>query len=105
MYTRRRSFLMMLAYASVLLVVAAVASARSIPQPPSFISSRRKHLFSGIENNSNLNNPLLEKKDRASILASIRGGAFDDDTDYDEYDFDDSDFDFDDTFSTEVNTG
>jgi len=86
---------MMLAYASVLLLVVA-ASARSIPQPPSFISSRRKQIFSGIENNSNLNNPLLEKKDRASILASIRGGAFDDDTDYDEYDFDDSDFDFDD---------
>jgi Derlin-2/3 len=72
--------LLMIAYASVLLVT---VSARSISQLPSFIRIQ--------------NNKLQLEDDRVvSVLSSIRGGAFDDDTDDDDYDFDDSDFDFDD---------
>ena len=74
----------MIAYAFVLLVVA--ASARSIPQPPSFIRIQHNMLQ-------------LEDNDRVlSVLSSVRGGgSFVDDTDDDDdFDFDESDFDFDD---------
>ncbi|KAK1736670.1 Der1-like family protein [Skeletonema marinoi] len=73
--------LLMIAYAFVLLVA---ASARSIPQPPSFIRIQNNKLQ-------------LEDARVSTVLSSIRGGgAFDDDTDDDDYDFDESDFDFDD---------
>lgn len=80
----------LLIFALSVTVLVLAASARCIPQPPPFILSPRIQSF-GID----IKNIDLHLKDETlSILSSIRGGAFDDDTDDD--DFDDSDIDFDD---------